>query len=364
MSRLREKRETAGLTQKDLAEMVGVHPTAIAAWERGERNPKKKNMRRLADALRTSIYELFPSEISTDNPSLTELIQMPSPFAKHRGNLIIGGKEVDCYVLDTGDRVISLGATVHALTGTTHGNLENYLNVSSLKSLIKAESVMNSTVEFYIPTTGVQFTARGITAETFIEICDAYVTALEQGLLQTDRQREIAIQCSMILRSCAKIGLIALIDEATGFQYERAEDALQIKLKAYIAEEMRQWEKTFPDDLWEELGRLTGWDQPLHLRPRWWGKLVMELIYDALDPDVAEYLRNNAPPPRHGQNYHQWLTENYGLKQLITHIHQIVGIAKVCKDIQELRYKVALHYGRKPMQLTFFYDISEKSLKG
>jgi len=46
--------------------------------------------------------------------------------------------------------------------------------------------------------------------------------------------------------ACAKVGLDALVDEATGNQYERAEDALQVKLRAYLAEEMRKWEKTSP----------------------------------------------------------------------------------------------------------------------
>lgn len=119
---------------------------------------------------------------------------------------------------------------------------------------------------------------------------------LQAGALNTDRQREIAIQCSIVQSSCAKVGLIALIDEATGYQYERAEDALQIKLRAFIADELRAWEKTFPGELWEEFGRLTNWQGPLHTRPKWWGKLVIELIYETQDPDIAEYLRNNKPP--------------------------------------------------------------------
>ena len=45
-----------------------------------------------------------------------------------------------------------------------------------------------------------------------------------------------AIQCSILQSSCAKVGLIALIDEATGYQYERAEHALQVKLRAFVRE--------------------------------------------------------------------------------------------------------------------------------
>ena len=129
---------------------------------------------------------------------------------------------------------------------------------------------------------------RGITAERFLDICQAYVAALSANALTTDRQREIAIRCSILLASCAKVGLVALIDEATGYQYEREADALQIKLRAFISEELREWEKTFPDELWEEFGRLSNWKGPLHHRPKWCGKMVLELIYDALDPDISQ----------------------------------------------------------------------------
>lgn len=277
-------------------------------------------------------------------------IQFPlSPFAKYQGELHLGDKTVDCYVLDTKERVISLRASVKALTDVSGGDLERYIGVQALKPFINKELILEQTVEFNIP--GSQWKGRGIIAERFLDICNAYVKAFSVGALTTERQQEIAINCSILLSSCAKVGLIALIDEATGYQYEREEDALQIKLKAFIAEELRDWEKTFPDGLWEQFGRLTNWQGALHLRPKWWGKLVMELIYYALDPDIANHLRTNKPPPRHGMNYHQWLTSDVGLKALIPHIHEVIGIAKTCDNMRELRDKVALYYNVDPKKL-------------
>ena len=152
----------------------------------------------------------------------------------------------------------------------------------------------------------------------------------------------------MFLAACAKVGLIAMIDEAAGYQYERASDALQIKLRLFLAEEMRKWDKTFPDRLWEQFGRLTNWTGPLHSRPKYWGNLVMELIYEYLDPDVAQWLRENAPAPRHGQNYFQWLNEQYGLQKLVEHIWKVVGIASTCEDMKELKRKMEELYGKRP----------------
>jgi hypothetical protein len=215
-------------------------------------------------------------------------------------------------------------------------------------------------IEFSIPGV-VNKTVRGISAETFLEICRAYVKALDDNSSLTDHQRSVAIKGGMFLASCAKVGLIALIDEATGYQYERTEDALQLKLRLYLSEEMRKWEKTFPDEIWVEFGRLTNWRGSITKRPKYWGKLVMELVYEYLDADVAKWLKENAPKPQGGQNYHQWLSSQYGLRKLIEHIWKLVGIAKTCQSILELKDKMAEIYGKVPVQYTLYLPPPEKS---
>jgi hypothetical protein len=201
--------------------------------------------------------------------------------------------------------------------------------------------------EFEIPGV-VNKTVKGLDAETFVEICRAYVTAWQAKALDgSEAQIGIAQRAAVFLGACAKVGLIALIDEATGYQYDRPTDALQLKLKLFLAEEMRKWEKTFPDQLWEQFGRLTNWKGSLHSRPKYWGKLVIELIYEYLDPDVAQWLREHAPKPMSGKNYHQWLTEQYGLKKLVEHIWKVIGIASTCETMPELRKKMQTLYGNK-----------------
>ena len=276
----------------------------------------------------------------------------PSPFAKFQGSIDLAGNPVDVYVLDTGDRVLSMRSAVKVLTGKDAGNLGEYLSVAGLKGYIDNDLALVDSKDFHIP--GTQFRGRGITAEQFEAILSGYVRALHAGALKTDRQREIAITCAILSTAFLRLGIIAQIDEATGYQYVRAEDALQVKLRAFISDELRAWEKTFPDELWEQFGRLTNWQGSLHKRPKWWGHLVMELIYDALDPDIAKYLKDNKPKPFHGQNYHQWLTQDVGLKSLIPHIYEVIGMAKTCRDIKELKEKVAEHYGREPVQLTMY----------
>ena len=278
------------------------------------------------------------------------------PFAKWRGKIDLGGNELDCYVLSDERRVLSSGSTTKAIANVDRGSLQDYIGQKALNPFIDKDKVLQETIRFSIP--GTQWAAIGITTEHFELICRGYVRALYEGASLTDRQREIAIRCAMLTAGLARTGLDALVDEATGYQYERDEDALQVKLRAFIADELRAWEKTFPDELWEEFGRLTKWSTPLQARPKWWGKLVTELIYDTLDPDVAKYLKENKPAP--GVRWHQQLTENFGVRQLVSRCYEVVGMAKTCDDIRELRQRVAQHYGKRPVQFTMFLKPPER----
>ena len=236
------------------------------------------------------------------------------PVAKYKGTLPLMDLEIPCYVLSNGQRVVGRTGMTEMLTGIkAGGGLEKYLGVSPLKPFINQENVLEKMVAFRLPEVeGLERHVKGLPADLVIEVCQGFVRALEAGMKSdsgfsrlTARQTEMAVKASVFLSACAKVGLDALIDEATGHQYDRASDALQVKLKAYLSDEMRKWEKTFPNELWIEFGRLTNWHGTVTHRPKYWGKLVIELVYEYLDADVARWLKENAPKPRHGQNYHQ-----------------------------------------------------------
>ena len=146
------------------------------------------------------------------------------------------------------------------------GALEIYLSPKALEPFINKDLILERFIPFRLPEVeGLKKAVKGLPAELFIEICQGFVAALQATYdpktsypKLTDRQRQMAIQASMFLSACAKVGLEAFIDEATGYQFERPDDALQIKLRAFIAEELRAWEKTFPDELWTEYGTAVG----------------------------------------------------------------------------------------------------------
>lgn len=341
-------------SQSELARLLQSKQSTIQYWSSTGRIPAKwhKKIIEVGKQIGLNIdpLELQPSRMVT-NPIQPEGGNYPaSPFAKWRGKIDLGGDELDVYVLDTEQRVISIRAAIKSISGADSGNLGGYLGVSALKPFINNELILGELLEFAIP--GTQFVGRGMTTEHFELICRGYVQALYVGAPLTDRQREIAIKCAVLTAGLTRTGLDALIDEATGYQYERAEDALQVKLRLFIAEELRDWEKTFPDGLWEEFGRLTNWKGPLSSRPKYWGQLVIELVYDTLDPDVAKYLRENRPAP--GIRWHQNLTENHGVRALVSRCYEIIGLAKSCQTMGELRKKVAHHYGKQSLLFNIF----------
>lgn len=347
--------------QSALASLLGKGQSTVQHWAKVGSIPSKWHGVILSIARERNV-DLNPSdfieEVTANN--VPEVRNDGLPVAEWPGVLRVSdGVELPCYVLSDGRRVISrTGATDMLTEKKGGGNLESYIGIEALQNYLPTD-LPGHMIEIVMPGV-VNKTVRAIEAETFLDICRAYVRAREDGALQTDRQREIAKNATLFLAACSKVGLIALIDEATGFQYVREQDALQFKLKLYLEEEMRKWEPTFPDELWKEFGRLTNWKGNLHSRPKYWGKLVMELIYGYLDPDVAEWLKKNAPKPKHGQNYHQWMSSQYGLKKLIEHIWMLIGMGSACHSMSELRARMAEKYGRQPVQLTFYVPYGKK----
>jgi len=346
--------------QTALAKLIGKRQSTVQHWTKIGLIPAKWQPKILDIAASRGIF-LNPSDFipSIDHPER----ESTTPIARWPGVLRINeGDELPCFVLDDGRRIISrTGATSYLTNRTGGGNLEHYLETQAVKPYLP-KNISEKMIEFFLPEV-TNKKVRGITAEDFLLICKAYALARDTGSLTTDKQIAIAIKASMFLSACSKIGLIALIDEATGYQYERQQDALQVKLRLFLEEEMRKWERTFPEELWMEFGRLTHWDGSVNQRPKYWGKLVVELIYEYLDPDVADWLKKHVPDPQHGRNYHQWLSGQYGLKRLVEHIWMVIGIAKTCFSIYELKEKMAAQYGREPYQFSLFLPPPTKLIK-
>ena len=73
----------------------------------------------------------------------------------------------------------------------------------------------------------------GFEATILHNICESVLNARDAGVLKTAHERRYAQYCESLIRSFAKVGIIALIDEATGYQEERDRDELHKLLAVY-----------------------------------------------------------------------------------------------------------------------------------
>lgn len=244
--------------------------------------------------------------------------------ATHSGTLKIGNAEIPCYVLENEERILSTRGIMKSLGRTWRGRkypgtqLPVFLEAKNIKPFISDELGAVLTPISFKTERGA--TADGYKAEILPIICETYLAARDAEIL-SPAQEQIARNCDILMRGFARVGIVALVDEATGYQYDRDRHALYKILDAYIAKELLPWAKRFPDEYYQELFRLRGWRySPMSVaRPQYVGKLTNELIYDRLPPGIKEELQRKNPITekrwrRH--RHHQYLTVDLGVPHL------------------------------------------------
>lgn len=269
----------------------------------------------------------------------------------HAGELDLNGILIPCYVLEDGTRVLSGRGLQDALklsddtakaekrSGSKVGRL---LANQTLKPLIYKDKAL----DHYRPIASYQGRQYISAYEStiLVDLCDAMLEARKNGLLKTDRQRIIADQCEILVRSLAKVGIVALVDEATGYQYDREKDELQKILKAYISEELLKWQKRFPNEFYKEIFRLNGWGEltvsgiRAHQRPGVIGTWTKKLVYQQLPKGVIQELYNKTPKNNSGKlskKLHQSLTLDIGQSHLEKQLVSVITLMNISKDWKE-----------------------------
>ena len=245
--------------------------------------------------------------------------------------LIIGDIEIDCYVLEDESRVLSRGGFQSALgrhrTSKRHQqsdgvNLPVFLAASNLSPFVSNALVTASTpIAFQAPSRGP--VAYGYRAELLPEVCDVYEEAYRAGALLPS-QLHIAERARIVRKGLGIIGIIGLIDEATGYQDIRARTALATILERFIAKELQPWTKTFPYEFYEEICRLKGWPSTYAIkRPSVIGRYTNDIVYERLAPGLLNELRAKTPRLPSGNlknKFFQWFTPDFGHPKLKDHL--------------------------------------------
>ena len=265
--------------------------------------------------------------------------------ATHIGELKIGDVVLPCAVLPDGTRVITQGAMATAFgpvtggwqmrkrAGSEHaGDLPPFMVAASLKPYIPSElrTLVSSPRKYKDPRGGP--IRIGFEAILLPEVCDVWLKARDENAL-TKIQKPVADRAEILMRGLAHVGIIALIDEVTGYDEIRDRRALQAILDAYLRKELAAWAKRFPDEFYQQMFRLRGWQwRGMSVnRPSVVGKYTNDIVYERLAPGILVELQQRNPKDKKGKRHakhHQWLTEDIGHPALAQHLHAVIGFMR------------------------------------
>ncbi len=286
--------------------------------------------------------------------------------ATHTGELKIGEINILCHVLENGTRVISGNAIQRSLGYPKNASgmtWKNFVDAKLLDFLSdETKDKLENPIKFdRVGKGGSVPDTHGYDASVLIDICDAILSAAKVENLLTKSQQVQAKFAEILIRSVAKVGLVALIDEATGYQEVRDKKALQAILDKYLAKELAAWAKRFPDDFYKEMFRLRGWkfDPNSVARPGVVGRYTLDLIYERLAPGLLEELETRNPRNSSGnrtRKHHQWLSSDVGHPALSQHLHSVIGFMKLADNWEQLMAMVDKVYPKKGTQIELLYE--------
>lgn len=285
----------------------------------------------------------------------------------YKGELDLNGMSIPCYILENGTRVLSGRGMQDSLKMVDDGDsmqksgsrLRRYLEQKTLNPFI----FKGKALDHYDPIICYDGQAKinGYEASVLVDICDAFLEA-RKSMAMSPRQAIIAEQCEILVRAFAKVGIIALVDEATGYQYERERLELQKILNAYISEEILKWQLTFTDDFYKEIYRL--WGLPfipkyIKNKPSFIGKLTKKYIYELLPNGVVDKIIERTGKTDKGNwryKWHQTLTEGVGREHLKKQIIEVTTLMSVSQSKEQFDALFQQKYNKQPVQLLLEFN--------
>jgi len=211
----------------------------------------------------------------------------------HKGTLNLNNFEIPCYVNNKGERILASRQMQTALKieeDSKNGKqvsgkrLVRFFNQKSLQpvfSLIEDRSLLIPIKDEYNKRKIVGYNAKALPA-----ICDAILKGRRDGKLVGSRQKIIAEQCEILISAFAQIGIIALIDEATGYIKDKKKEEYKELFYQFVRNEITEkYEKPLKDreDFWNgiykiyDLKRIKG-----NNHPQFFGKFLRKYLFAPL----------------------------------------------------------------------------------
>ena len=299
------------------------------------------------------------------------------PRAEHIGEIHIGDMHFPCSVLSDGTRILTQSDFMEGMGMYYSGwvanskaknegsaDLPHFLAFKNLEPFINKHlgDLQSISVKYRtMKGKGISL-AHGIKAELIPKICEVWLDADKHGTLRS-RQKQIAQKAELIIHSLAHVKIIALIDEATGYQEVRDRHALQEILDKYLRKEFAAWAKCFPEEFYRQIFRLRQWEwRGMKVnRPQIIAHYTKDLIYARLAPGILEELevRNPKNEKGHRKSPHcWWLTEDVGHPALAQLLFGVIGLMRAADTWDEFITMINKSYPRRgdKLQLELFLN--------
>lgn len=257
--------------------------------------------------------------------------------------LRIGDVEIPCYVLSDGTRLLAQRGLQKGIGLSEGGGHQGERRIAAFMAKLEEKGIdirnltarSNSPIRFIPPHGGNP--ADGYEATILPDICAVIIDADQRGKLDK-RLKRLAQRAAFLQHGFATIGIIALVDEATGYQSFRDSEALQSILDHYIGRELAKWAKRFPDEYYKQMSRLKGLTyNPASSRgPMVLAQITIDLVYDRIGPGLTKelQLRRQEVLQTTGKRgrLQQLLTEEVGHPALQHHLSGITFAARGFRD--------------------------------
>jgi hypothetical protein len=294
------------------------------------------------------------------------------PISTHEGSFHIGDKEIVAAVLPNKKRLLTQGTFLKAIgrsrtpkagTGvmSTVDGTPFFLMAETLKPFIDEHLLQSTTPIFY--RTKNKKRAVGYDAELLPMVAEVYLKMRDACLKENKpiprQYAHIVDACDIVMRGLARVGIIALVDEATGFQETRERHALEMILDQYLRKEFAAWAKKFPDEFYFHIYRLKNWE--------WKGRKVnppqvvahytKDIVYSRLAPQIIRELerRNPSENGRRRSKHHQWLTDDIGHPALAQHLHAVITLMRVSTTWEQFMGMLNIAHPQKDETMLFSF---------
>ena len=253
--------------------------------------------------------------------------------------LKLGNIEIPCFVLDDGRRVLVQNGLLSGLSMSKGGGKGGERKIVTLLARLAKKGIdikdlivrANSPIKFTPPHGG--NAADGYEAQILPDLCAVLIEAGRRDVLG-ERSSHLAERAALLQYGFASVGIIALVDEATGYQGFRPQDALQAYLEKVISRELAAWVKRFPDEFYENIYKLKGWPWPGMGKNRYSvvGHYTRDLVFQRLGPGILEELEKLSPKDEKGNRpnkMHSWLSTDIGVPMLSQHMHTLINFQRL-----------------------------------